>query len=124
VSNVVPAADRVAKWDLKYNPERIKAITETGKPKYLEHASSKFASIEQMEVAVKQVLNGEGVPVTDVASYLCFGREMWSKTQKYAGETMAKEAAVLIEKWKGRSLSQAVLEAIRSQAFSVNAPTP
>jgi hypothetical protein len=77
-----------------------------------------------LAVAVKQVLNGEGVPVTDVASYLCFGREMWSKTQKYAGETMAKEAAVLVEKWKGRSLSQAVLEAIRSQAFSVNPPTP
>ena len=124
MSNVTPGGDRTAKWNLKYDPERIKAITEAGKPTYLEHATVANNSLAEMEVAVKQVLNGEGVSVSDVPDDLNFGREMWSKTQKYAGETMAQECAVLVAKWVARGLDQTVLEKVRTDVFSVSAPTP
>jgi len=117
-------AERTAKWNLKYDPERIKQITEAGKPTYLEHASTAFNDIHDMEIAVKGVLNTAGVPVTDVPDYLCFGREMWSKCKTHSGPLMAIEAATLIGKWVSRSLTQAVLESIRSNIFNVPAPTP
>jgi hypothetical protein len=47
---------------------------------------------------------------------------MWSKSQKMAGETLAKEAAVLIAKGVARGLNQAVMQAIRSEVFNVPAP--
>jgi hypothetical protein len=122
MGTVKPGGDRVAKWDLKYDPDRIKAITEAGKPTYLAHATTAFNSLHDMEVAVKQVLNGEGVSVADVSDYLCFGREMWKKTRKYSGETVALEASTLVAKWVARRLSQSVLEKIRYDVFSVAAP--
>lgn len=124
MSNVVPATDRVAKWNLKFDPERIKAITEAGKPTYLEHATAVFNTLAAMEVSVKQVLNGEGVSVSDVADYLNFGREMWSKSRKYSGETLAIEAQTMIQKWVARGLSQTILEKLRTDVFTVPAPTP
>jgi hypothetical protein len=75
-----------------------------------------------MELSVKQTLNASGVSVLQIAPYLAFGREMWSKSQKMAGETLAKEAAVLIAKGVARGLTQAVMQAIRSEVFNVPAP--
>ena len=116
--------NRTAKWNLKYDPERIKQITTEGKPTYLEHASTAFNELHDMEIAVKNVLNTAGVPIPQVPSYLAFGREMWSKCKTHAGALMADEAATLIGKWVSRQLQQAVLENIRSNVFNVPAPTP
>ncbi|MEO0082317.1 MAG: hypothetical protein ABIL25_08515 [candidate division WOR-3 bacterium] len=124
MARVVPGGDRTARWNLKYDPNRIKEITEAGKPTYLQHASAIYAELAEMEVAVKQVLNAEGVSVSAVPDYLCFGREMWAKSGRYSGETLAREAATLIGKWVARGLTQSVLETIRTQVFNVGPPTP
>ena len=123
MAEMTPGGDRTAKWNLKYDPDRIQAITTAGKPTYLEHASSVFNDIYAMEIAVKQVLNSVGVSVSDVADYLCFGREMWSKCKTHAGETMKIEAQVLIDKWVARGLTQSVLESIRTDVFNVGPPS-
>ena len=48
---------------------------------------------------------------------------MWSLGQKnITGDSLAKEAAILITKWTARGLTQAVLQAIRTDVFSVAAP--
>ena len=122
MAEITPGGDRTAKWNLKYDPDRIQAITTAGKPTYLEHASATFNDIYAMEIAVKQVLNLAGVSVSDVADYLCFGREMWSKCKTHSGETMAQEAAVLIAKWVARGLTLSVLETIRTGVFNVGPP--
>jgi hypothetical protein len=38
------------------------------------------------------------------------------------GESLSKEAAVLVAKWKARGLTEAVLQAIRTDVFNVAAP--
>ena len=64
-----------------------------------------------------------GVSTIQYPFYLCFGREMWSLSRKeISGESMAKEVAVLITKWTARGLTQAVLQAIRTDVFNVAAP--
>jgi len=114
---------RTQNWDHKFDTARIKAMLDTKRPKMLEHVEAVFSSIALMETQVKQVCDGSGVPTIQYPFYLCFGREMWSKCRKeMSGESLAQEAAVLIAKWVGRGLSQAVLQTIRSDVFNVPAP--
>jgi hypothetical protein len=122
MAGTVPGGQRSAKWNLKYDPARIQEITTAGKPTYSAHAAVVFDQLYEMELSVKQVLNSSGVSVLQIAPYLAFGREMWSKSHKMAGETLAQETAILIAKGVARGLTQSVMQAIRSQVFNVPAP--
>ena len=114
---------RINNWDEKYNLERVNAILTEKRPKMLEHISAAIVSLASMEQQVKQVCDGAGVSTIQYPFYLCFGREMWSLGQKdISGESLAKETAVLITKWTARGLTQAVLQAIRTDVFNVAAP--
>lgn len=94
-------------------------------PVLLARVESAFEDIYAAEVMVRQVLNGEGVSVVLYPAYLNFGREMWKLGAKgISGESAALEAQTLIQKWVARGLSQTVLEKLRTDVFSVPAPTP
>ena len=62
MNRVVPSENRSAKWNRKYDPERIKQINEEGKPTYLQHVQAANIALEQMELAVKQQVDSDGVP--------------------------------------------------------------
>ena len=114
---------RIANWNEKYNVERVSAILTEKRPTMLEHQSSVVPLMTAMEIEVKQVCDGAGVPTIQYPFYLCFGREMWALTRKdISGESMAQAAAVLIAKWVARSLSGPLLQAIRTDVFNVAAP--
>ena len=114
---------RLENWNEKYNLERVNAILVEKRPKMLEHIGSVTVALASMEQQVKQTCDASGVSVIQYPFYLCFGREMWSKLQKeMSGEAMAQAAAVLIAKWVARGLTQAVLQAIRTDVFNVGAP--
>jgi len=114
---------RVAKWNAKFNTERIKAILDDMRPDMLGNVQSVFPELVTMESEVKQTLDAQGVPTIQYPFYLNFGREIWRlKRNNVSGESLALEASVLIAKWVGRGLSQSVLEAIRTQVFDVSAP--
>ncbi len=118
-------AQRIAKWDAKFKTDRVKAALDDLRPTMFTNVQGVFPQITAMELQVKQVLDGLGVSVAQYAMYLAFGRELWSMTNKgISGESAAMEADVLLDKWVGRGLTQAVLEAIRSQVFNIPAPTP
>ncbi|MCX6841264.1 MAG: hypothetical protein NTX53_03125 [candidate division WOR-3 bacterium] len=114
---------RTQNWDSKFDTAAIKATLDKKRPKMLEHVEAVFSSIAIMETEVKQTCDAAGVSTIQYPFYLCFGRELWSKSRKeMSGESLAKEAAILITKWTARGLTQAVLQAIRSQVFNVAAP--
>ena len=114
---------RIDNWNQKYNLERVNAILTEKRPRMLEHVSSVIPLLAAMEQQVKQVCDGSGVATIQYPFYLCFGRELWSLSRKdISGESLAKEAAVLITKWTARGLTQAVLQAVRTQVFNVAAP--
>ena len=118
-------AQRIAKWDAKFKTDRVKAILDDERPQMYMNVQAVFPMITAMELQVKQVLDGLGVSVALYGMYLSFGRELWSMTRKeISGEAAAEEADVLLQKWVGRGLAQAVLEAIRTQVFNIVAPTP
>ena len=116
-------ARRIENWDAAYNTEQIKLRLDAKRPKMLQHVSAVQPMLAAMELQVKQVCDGKGVPTIQYPFYLCFGREIWSLTRKeISGESLALEAATLIAKWVARGLTSAVLQAIRTQVFNVGAP--
>jgi len=116
---------RVGKWDAKFKTDRVKAALDDMRPDMFARVQSTFPDIVAMEGQVKQVVDGLGVSMIQIPFYLSFGREIWSlQRNDVSGETLAIEADVLIQKWVARGLTQAVLEAIRTQVFNVVAPAP
>jgi hypothetical protein len=114
---------RIAKWNVKFNTERIKATLDEMRPTMLANVTAVTPMITAMELQVKQVCDGTGVPTIRYPFYLCFGREMWALTRKdISGESLALEAATLIAKWVARGQTEAVLQAIRTDVFNVAAP--
>ncbi len=114
---------RIANWDEKFNLERVHAILTEKRPKMLQHMESVQVSLASMEQQVKQTCDASGVSVIQYPFYLCFGREMWAMIRReMSGESAAQAAAVLIAKWVARGLTQAVLQAIRTDVFNVSAP--
>jgi hypothetical protein len=116
-------AKRIANWNAKYNTERIKATLDDKRPAMLASVTAVFPMITAMELQVKQVCDGAGVATIQYPFYLNFGREIWALSRReVSGESLAKEAAVLIAKWKARGLTEAVLQGIRTDVFNVSAP--
>ncbi|MBM3315131.1 hypothetical protein FJY71_04725 [candidate division WOR-3 bacterium] len=116
---------RIAKWDAKFDTERIKGALDDLRPTMLGSVQSVTPQLVSMEGQVKQVLDAEAVATIQYPFYLSFGRQVWRLIrQEVSGDSLAKEVAVLVTKWKDRGLSQAVLELIRTQVFNVGAPTP
>ena len=115
---------RIAKWNAKFDTERVKGALDAMRPTMLQNVTAVFPMITAMEIQVKQVCDGAGVPTIQYPFYLNFGREIWALTRKeVSGESLgAQEAAVLIAKWVARGLTQPVLQAIRSEVFNVGAP--
>jgi hypothetical protein len=118
-------AQRIAKWDAKFKTDRVKSALDDMRPTMFTNVQAVFPLIAAMELQVKQVLDGLGVSVAQYAMYLAFGRELWGMTRReMSGESASIEAKVLLDKWVARGMTQAVLEAIRSQVFNIPAPTP
>jgi hypothetical protein len=116
-------AKRIANWNAKYNTERIKATLDDKRPAMLASVTAVFPMITAMELQVKQVCDGAGVATIQYPFYLNFGREIWALTRReVSGESLAKEAKVLVDKWKARGLTEAVLQAVRTDVFNVVAP--
>jgi len=115
---------RIAKWNAKFNTERIKGVLDDLRPSMAASVQAVFPLLVSMETQVKQVLDGQGVATIDYPFYLSFGREVWRLLrQEVSGESLKQEVAVLVTKWAARGLELPVLQAVRDDVFNVGAPS-
>ena len=120
---MIDPTKRIAKWNAKYDTTRVKAILDEMRPTMLANVTAVFPMITAMELQVKQVCDGAGVPTIQYPFYLNFGREIWALSRKeVSGESLAQDSAILITKWTARGLQGPVLQAIRTDVFNVAAP--
>ena len=113
----------IAKYYAKASPARTIAVVTPLVTGMKVNAAVVFEQIITMEQQVRQTLNASGVSVIQYPFFLCFGRQIWSKIRKgMAGESLAEEVALLLASWVARGLSQAVLQAVRTDVFNVSAP--
>jgi hypothetical protein len=116
-------AQRIAKWNAKYDTARIKDTLDAQRDRMYMNIQGVFPMITSMEDQVRQVLDIEGVSVIQYPFYLCFAREVWALERKgMSGASLAVECATLAGKWVSRGLTLSVLETIRTQVFNVSAP--
>jgi hypothetical protein len=114
---------RIKRWDAKFNTDRVKAIIDDIRDDMFQSVQSSFVQVAEMELSVKQVLDGIGLPTLGYPFYLAYGRELLRLRRRgISGESMALEAQVLLDKWVARGLSESALEAIRTQVFDIGAP--
>jgi hypothetical protein len=120
----IDPARRIAKWNAKFNTERVKGALDDMRPAMLANVQAVFPLLAAMELEVKQVLDLAGVSVALYASYLAFGRELFRITRNgMSGESAAIEAELLIVKWVARGLTRSVLENIRTGVFNIAPPS-
>jgi len=73
---------RIAKWNAKFDTERVKGTLDAMRPSMLQNVNSVVPMITAMELQVKQICDGAGGAHHPVPFYLCFGREMWKLTRE------------------------------------------
>jgi hypothetical protein len=115
---------RAANWEAKYNTESVKQSLDRLRPDMSKRYQAAVARLCIMENDVRQVLNAESVSTMLYVPYLNFGRQLYklSAGRSIAGDSLALEAQVLLNKWAARGLNPDVLAVVRTQVFNISAP--
>ncbi|MBM3331030.1 hypothetical protein FJY68_04160 [candidate division WOR-3 bacterium] len=117
---------RLSRWQAKYSPEIAAQTTARIYADMSDRYQASLVALCSMETETKQVLSASGIDTMFIVFYLDFARQLFrlSHGRAISGPTLAREAQVLLEKWQNRGLRPEVLAAIRTDVFSVPAPTP
>jgi len=111
------------KYNAKFTPANLTRDLTVKLPKMTIRMAAVTPLLVASDTAVKQVCDAAGVPTIQYPFYLAFGREMFAlQRREISGESLAREAGVLIAKWTARGLTSAVLQSIRTDAFNTEAP--
>jgi hypothetical protein len=118
------ADHRIAAWEAKFNTQRVKEILDVRREQMSMRVQASFEALCSMETQVKKVLDMSNVPSILYVPYLDYARELYHRKRKMeaSGDSMVREAQVLLEKWQARTLDPVVLARIRTQVFDVAAP--
>ena len=115
---------RIAKWQAKYNTDRVKSTLDEMRDEMAKNYKAAMTNMWMMEAKVKEVINACGVSTIQYVPYLNFGRQLYKVTRQrgITGESFAMAAQVLREKWAARGCDSEVLAKIRSEVFNIDAP--
>ena len=114
---------RKKRYEKGLDPDVIAGKFGAQKDLMVEQESVYLVQIADVELKIKGICEGAGVSTLDVAQYLNFGREMWTKSNRFSGGTLAAEAQLLVDKWVGRGLVGALLVRIAG-LFGVTPTAP
>jgi hypothetical protein len=116
---------RVTAWEARSDPERVKATLDKIHPQMTERYRAAMALLCSMETQVKQCLSTQSVHTILYVPYLNYARQLFKMSkQEISGNSAQLAAQVLLEKWAARGLDPNVLAFIRTEVFSIVAPTP
>jgi len=117
---------RILAWEAKFNTERVKQTLDAQLERMRERYCAATVELCAMEHKTKQVLDLSGIHTVLYVPYLDFARQLFrlSRVQTISGNSAAKAAQVLLDKWSARGLDPAVLASIRTQVFDIGTPAP
>jgi len=122
--SVVSDADRIEKWNLKLTGDLLSKRVEQLKPMMLRKVTAIFPVWSALEVAVKTVLDEEGISTTQYPYYLSAARQMLKAKQRFAGNTLISRIGVIMQRWIAEGFVQAILERIRDVVLTIAPPGP
>lgn len=119
--------DRIAKYTNRLFYDQSKAIPkvmEDQKLTILALETLHFNNMVQFEAATKTILDEEAVSIRQYPAYLNFSRRCYAATQKYNGNTLISFVNQLLQYFVSRGFTQAILERIRNEVWTISPPGP
>ena len=115
---------RFANYVYGMNLARIMEDLTVKRPDMITAMKQRINDLYQIEQVVKGVLASEdAATVIQVPFYHAFAREIYAKQRTHiGGAQLNNDVALLLAKWKGRGLTEAVLIRVRNEVFSIPAP--
>jgi len=123
---VKDAEHRAKKYEKSIHPERIGRTLEAVKPIMVDQEKPYLANITMLERKIKALCERQGIPTIQIAQYINYGRQLYSKSKRFSQATLAAEAQYLTDLWTSRGLLGSKLVEIAA-LFGVTpsaAPTP
>lgn len=114
------ANERIARYLLKLQPDRVKADLEAQRDHMAAAQSAAINELATIEDRVKGLLAEEDVPTVQYVWYHDFGREVYSlKAQFQGGKGLKREVDLLVYVWSERGASEDVLNRIALDLFGI-----
>ncbi|MEO0117448.1 MAG: hypothetical protein ABIK97_07985 [candidate division WOR-3 bacterium] len=116
------ALRRIEKYISKLEPEIIRRDFAQLKEKMLQQITTYFIEIFEVETKAKAILSEYDLPVSLIPFYLCYARELYSLSKRYAGFPLFREIRIREGKWRSRTLQPEILRRIRFDIFGITLP--
>lgn len=112
---------RKKKYESNVDPETLSRQITAVKPLMVQGQSVYFPQIAEVERKVKQICEESGVSTIQVAQYINFGRQLYSLSNKFRGNTLQNEACAFANMWVARGLDNILITNILN-LFGINCP--
>lgn len=113
---------RKRKYESNVDPETLKRQITAVKPLMVEGQSVYFPQIAEVERKVKQICEESGTASYQVAQYINFGRQLYSLSNKFRGQTLIDEACLKAQTWSSRGLDNTLLSSTLA-LFGLSCPS-
>lgn len=103
---------RLEKFRKKISGDNRKRIYDSQKDTMVRLETKASVDFEQIELQIKQM--AQGYPALHLPYYIIFGKEIYKRQNKFQGQTLLNELAILDDKWTRRGLDEALLKTIKN----------
>lgn len=117
------SAYRTSKYDAKMVGDVVKNRIDAQRDSMVAQETTQFGNLVNMEEAVKTLLEGWGISVTLIPSYLAFARQCYRINATHQGTIGVNEMCYAAEHWELRGLLIYYLQQIAFTATGVNIST-
>ena len=107
---------RLEKWKVKTYDAKGKKLS----PETEARMSKAFVQQEQLEIAIKQILDTTGISTTFYGAYISFGKEIFGKKRRYTGNELNQQIETVMTKWLDLKLDKKILENIKNRVLEMN----
>ena len=115
---VRPADRRKRKYEKNVDGDQVGRAIKAQKDIMVDQEKTYFPQITLIETKIKKICEAQGIATIQIAQYINFGREMYSKAKRFSQATLTAEAQYLLNKWQSRGLIGSKLVEI-AQLFGV-----
>jgi len=117
------AEKRTKKYERGIHPERLGRTLEAVKPIMVDQEKVYLPQITLVEQKVKALCEAQGISTIQIAQYINFGRQLYSKAKRFSQATLSAEAQYLTDFWTSRGLRGSKLVEI-AKLFGVTPTAP
>jgi hypothetical protein len=103
---------RSRKFEGKMDPDAVRSRIAALKEDMVEQTLQRQAELVALERDIKGIVEPQGVSTILIPQYLNVGRQLWSLSGRFTGQTYQNEATLIAQKWVARGLEKDIVNSI------------